>query len=143
MKFLSHLDRSCIIRNINQSWRKTSKIWRKKIQILKKLPLIQVKLGGVNSSINIAGSQSDFPYSHVLTNKISLSNLIVARIILELTMRKLRYHEKRLLKKVDFFNWDEDKDLPILHRYHIQKRTEYIKYVFNFHSIILISSNSI
>merc|ERR1711971_1532167 len=44
-------------------------------------------------------------------------------------MRQLKHHESRLLKKVDFYNWkDEDKDLPILKRYNIENRTEYVKY---------------
>ncbi|MEN2496543.1 MAG: Small subunit (SSU) processome component [Marteilia pararefringens] len=44
-------------------------------------------------------------------------------------MRRLRHHEQKLLKKTDFFNWErEDKDLPSLYRYHIEKRTDYVKY---------------
>ena len=62
-----------------------------------------MKLGGVNSSINIAGSQSDFPYSHVLTNKISLSNLIVALLILKFDNAKTPVPRKTTAQEGGFF----------------------------------------
>ena len=46
-------------------------------------------------------------------------------------VRKLKYHEKKLLKKVDFISWKSDKNLRevrILRLYHIQKREDYTKY---------------
>lgn len=43
-------------------------------------------------------------------------------------MRKLKFHEQKLLKKVDFFNWKSDNNLhqvKILRKFHIQKRDDY------------------
>ena len=45
--------------------------------------------------------------------------------------RKLKYHEQKLLKKVDFLNWKADgnqREVKILRRYHIQDREDYVKY---------------
>ena len=50
---------------------------------------------------------------------------------LELRMvRKLKYHEQKLLKKVDFISWKTDaniREVKILRRYHIQRRDDYTK----------------
>lgn len=46
-------------------------------------------------------------------------------------VRKLKYHEQKLLKKVDFISWKKDDTLKvnkILRKYHIQKREDYTKY---------------
>jgi len=46
-------------------------------------------------------------------------------------MRKLKYHERKLLKKVDFLEWKKDggiQEAQVLRRYHIQKRDDYQKY---------------
>lgn len=46
------------------------------------------------------------------------------------TMRQLKYHEKKLLKRVDFLQWKSDdniREAKILRRYLIQKREDYIK----------------
>jgi U3 small nucleolar ribonucleoprotein protein IMP3 len=46
-------------------------------------------------------------------------------------MRHLKFHEKKLLKKVDFYSWKSDtnvREATILKKYHIQKREDYIKY---------------
>lgn len=46
-------------------------------------------------------------------------------------MRKLKHHEKKLLKKVDFLQWKREhnhRELEILRRYHIQDRDDYKKY---------------
>ncbi|XP_030630311.1 U3 small nucleolar ribonucleoprotein IMP3 [Chanos chanos] len=46
-------------------------------------------------------------------------------------VRKLKFHEQKLLKKVDFINWEVDNNLhevKILRRYHIEKREDYTKY---------------
>ncbi len=43
-------------------------------------------------------------------------------------VRKLKYHEKKLLRKVDFINWEADNNLhevKIMRRYLIQKREDY------------------
>ena len=45
-------------------------------------------------------------------------------------VRKLKYHEKKLLKKVDFISWKSDRnvrEVQILRKYHIQKREDYTK----------------
>ncbi|XP_057657682.1 U3 small nucleolar ribonucleoprotein protein IMP3 [Diorhabda carinulata] len=46
-------------------------------------------------------------------------------------VRKLKYHEQKLLKKVDFISWEVDNNLhevKVLKRYYIQKREDYAKY---------------
>ena len=46
-------------------------------------------------------------------------------------MRKLRFSERKLLKKVDFLNWKVDNNLhetKIMRRYHIQRREDYTAY---------------
>lgn len=45
-------------------------------------------------------------------------------------VRKLKYHEQKLLKKVDFINWEVDNNLhevKVLRKYHIEKREDYTK----------------
>ena len=46
-------------------------------------------------------------------------------------MRKLKYHEQKLLKKTDFLNWKKEKnirEIKVLRRYHIHDREDYVKY---------------
>ncbi|XP_028833724.1 U3 small nucleolar ribonucleoprotein IMP3 [Denticeps clupeoides] len=46
-------------------------------------------------------------------------------------VRKLKFHEQKLLKKVDFIKWEVDNNLhevKILRKYHIEKREDYTKY---------------
>ncbi|KAI0216577.1 U3 small nucleolar ribonucleoprotein IMP3 [Lamellibrachia satsuma] len=46
-------------------------------------------------------------------------------------VRKLKYHEKKLLKKVDFISWEVDNNLheiKVMRKYYIQKREDYTKY---------------
>lgn len=45
-------------------------------------------------------------------------------------MRQLKFHEKKLLKKVNFFNWkpENDRENKVMHRYHLQRREDYSKY---------------
>lgn len=46
-------------------------------------------------------------------------------------MRKLKYHEQKLLKKVDFFNYKSDsghREVKIARRYHLQDREDYTRY---------------
>lgn len=46
-------------------------------------------------------------------------------------MRQLKYHERKLLKKVDFLQWKSEnnhRELEIMRRYHIQGRDDYKKY---------------
>ncbi|KAF5838651.1 hypothetical protein DUNSADRAFT_2415 [Dunaliella salina] len=46
-------------------------------------------------------------------------------------MRQLKFHEKKLLKKVDFLKWkseDNIRELQVMRRYHIQNRDDYKKY---------------
>ena len=45
-------------------------------------------------------------------------------------VRKLKYHEQKLLKKVDFVSWKADtniREVQILRKYHIQRRDDYTK----------------
>lgn len=46
-------------------------------------------------------------------------------------VRKLKFHEKKLLKKVDFISWEADNNLhevKLMKRFHILKRETYVKY---------------
>mmetsp|Transcript_64541 Transcript_64541/g.75046 ORF Transcript_64541/g.75046 Transcript_64541/m.75046 type:complete len:183 (-) Transcript_64541:673-1221(-) len=46
-------------------------------------------------------------------------------------MRKLKHHEKKLLKKVDFVNWKNENnlhELKVVRRYHLQDREDYTRY---------------
>ncbi|XP_071443792.1 U3 small nucleolar ribonucleoprotein protein IMP3 [Hetaerina americana] len=46
-------------------------------------------------------------------------------------VRKLKFHEQKLLKKVDFISWEVDNNLhevKIMKKYYIQKREDYTKY---------------
>lgn len=46
-------------------------------------------------------------------------------------VRKLKHHEQRLLKKVDFYTWDKNDNLReshVIRRYMIQKREDYVRY---------------
>lgn len=46
-------------------------------------------------------------------------------------MRVLKHHEKKLLKKVDFYDWKEERNVreaQIIRRYHLQDREDYMKY---------------
>jgi U3 small nucleolar ribonucleoprotein protein IMP3 len=46
-------------------------------------------------------------------------------------VRKLKYHEQKLLKKVNLYNWKSDqniREIKVLRRYHIQDREDYTKY---------------
>lgn len=46
-------------------------------------------------------------------------------------MRTLKYHEEKLLKKVDFLQWKGDdniREVKIVRRYRIQNREDYHKY---------------
>ena len=48
-----------------------------------------------------------------------------------MSLRKLKYHEQKLLKKVDFLNWKQDSNLrevKVLRRYHVQDREDYHAY---------------
>ena len=46
-------------------------------------------------------------------------------------MRKLKFHEQKLLKHTDLLNWKKDQNVRELHvvrRYHVQNRDDYQKY---------------
>ncbi|KAM3143664.1 Small subunit (SSU) processome component [Paramecium bursaria] len=46
-------------------------------------------------------------------------------------MRKLKFHEKKLLKRVDLYNWKKEQDhreVAIIKKYHLQNRDDYDKY---------------
>jgi U3 small nucleolar ribonucleoprotein protein IMP3 len=46
-------------------------------------------------------------------------------------MRELKYHEKKLLRKVDLYSWKNEDNLrvaKIMRRYHIQNRDDYTAY---------------
>lgn len=44
--------------------------------------------------------------------------------------RKLKFHERKLLKKVDFLDWKNEQNVregEVIRRYHIQNRDDYTK----------------
>ena len=46
-------------------------------------------------------------------------------------VRKLKYHEQKLLKKVDFINWEVDNNLhevKVMKKFCVQKREDYTMY---------------
>lgn len=46
-------------------------------------------------------------------------------------MRKLKFHEQKLLKKVNFYDWKVESDKRenrVIHRYHLQDRQDYSHY---------------
>uniref|UniRef100_A0A7S3CPJ3 U3 small nucleolar ribonucleoprotein protein IMP3 n=1 Tax=Strombidium rassoulzadegani TaxID=1082188 RepID=A0A7S3CPJ3_9SPIT len=48
-----------------------------------------------------------------------------------MAMRKLKYHEQKLLKHTDLLNWKKEqnvREMHVLRRYHIQNRDDYSKY---------------
>lgn len=47
-------------------------------------------------------------------------------------VRKLKFHEQKLLKKVDFISWKVDNNLnevKVMKKYYVQKREDYTKWV--------------
>ncbi len=45
-------------------------------------------------------------------------------------MRELKFHEKKLLKKVDFYDWKTENNVhetKVVRRYHLQDREDYTK----------------
>lgn len=47
-------------------------------------------------------------------------------------VRKLKFHEEKLLKKVDFMNWPVDNNLheaKVMRKFHLRKREDYTKWV--------------
>jgi hypothetical protein len=47
-----------------------------------------------------------------------------------LVMRQLKYHEKKLLKKVNFFEYKKEKNLreiKVIRKYYVQRREDYTK----------------
>lgn len=47
-------------------------------------------------------------------------------------VRKLKHHEQRLLKKVDFLQWksaDNPHEAQVMRRYHVQNREDYTQYL--------------
>ncbi|KAL2936396.1 U3 small nucleolar ribonucleoprotein IMP3 [Bienertia sinuspersici] len=46
-------------------------------------------------------------------------------------MRKLKYHEKKLLKKLNFLEWKREgnhRESGVMQRYHVSDRDDYKKY---------------
>ena len=44
-------------------------------------------------------------------------------------VRKLKFHEQKLLKKVDFINWDNNlHEVKVMKKFCIQKREDYTMY---------------
>ena len=46
-------------------------------------------------------------------------------------MRELKYHERKLLKKVNFLQWKNEnnhREVEVMRRYHLQDRDDYKQY---------------
>ncbi len=46
-------------------------------------------------------------------------------------MRELKFHEKKLLRKVNFFDWKRENnihEIKVIRKYHIQDRDDYQRY---------------
>ena len=46
-------------------------------------------------------------------------------------MRKLKHHEGKLLRRVNFYDWkgeDDRRESRVMHRYHLQDRQDYTHY---------------
>ncbi|KAM3722135.1 putative 40S ribosomal protein S4-like [Dirofilaria immitis] len=72
-------------------------------------------------------------YGYFIDKVIYLRTIVVTRdgICYLKMVRKLKFHEKKLLKKVDFISWELDNNIhegKILRRYHIKKRQHYSMY---------------
>lgn len=55
-------------------------------------------------------------------------------------VRKLKFHEQKLLKKVDFINWKADNNVhetKVLRKFHVRKREDYTKFVFHYKHICI------
>ena len=77
---------------------------------------------------NISAPSQKYLILYLLTSGL---NFACSQIIETVNMvRKLKYHEKKLLKKVDFISWEVDNNLhevKVMRKYHIQKREDYTK----------------
>ncbi|KAL5974396.1 hypothetical protein ACLOJK_031061 [Asimina triloba] len=54
-------------------------------------------------------------------------------------MRKLKFHEKKLLKKVNFLEWKKDeghREALVMRRYHVVARDDYKKYLIKLRSFL-------
>lgn len=48
-------------------------------------------------------------------------------------VRKLKFHEQKLLKKVDFVSWELDHNIheaQVIRKFQLKKREEYTRFVF-------------
>lgn len=69
-------------------------------------------------------------YIGVCGNHTDILTLSVRNSVGKKMVRKLKYHEQKLLKKVDFISWKTDsnvREAKILRKYHIQRRDDYTK----------------
>ena len=63
-------------------------------------------------------------------NYVSGIHQVAEQSEIEKMVRKLKFHEKKLLKKVDFISWEVDNNLhevKIMKKYYVQKREDYTK----------------
>ncbi|KAG8238004.1 hypothetical protein J437_LFUL017793 [Ladona fulva] len=64
------------------------------------------------------------------SRSVCSSDLVTEIYVLVIMVRKLKFHEQKLLKKVDFISWEVDNNLheiKIMRKYNIQKREDYTK----------------
>jgi len=61
----------------------------------------------------------------------TLTCILTCTVTYYTIMRKLKYHERKLLRKVNLYSWKCDKNIKVakvLRRYHIQDHEDYITY---------------
>ena len=66
-----------------------------------------------------------------LDNISLIKHLFIRRYAYNMSLRKLKHHEQRLLKKVDFLRWSNDDSMHVnqmVRRYHLKSQEEYVKY---------------
>lgn len=72
-----------------------------------------------------------FSYSRGKSPKHKLQSFSKNQRLFHKMVRKLKFHEQKLLKKVDFINWEVDNNLhevKVMKKYCIQKREDYTTY---------------
>ncbi|KAF5276884.1 hypothetical protein FQA39_LY06435 [Lamprigera yunnana] len=95
--------------------------------------LLQSSLGGNSKTlmfVNVAPLEEWYNES---VNALRFATMLKTSVRNNFTImvRKLKFHEQKLLKKVDFISWEVDnniKKVKILKKYYIQKQEDYSKY---------------
>jgi hypothetical protein len=86
-----------------------------------------------NSGFKLTEGKIVFFYIFIIWLNLKVDNIIfIYRKKRMSGLRKLKYHEKKLLRKVDFFNYgkgeNEHRDVKVMRRYYVQDREDYARY---------------